>query len=219
MQSRTFSAYAVLDNLWDPDTEPVLKLPFWSKGGELHKFKGKGVKAQNWHADGHRCINQGIVALQRKNPKIKKYFYVSTANGASKEFVKFVFHEPGKENGPFIIQYIGNDEILQGHAHGNAKNTARPFVGIESISLERWLKQIKLEDPNAVYKKETHEEEMQRNLKQTPNLRYEGNNEIGISQDALYSIHPIARNSSNELIQAIHRFLNIKLLYVDTHPC
>ena len=35
--------------------------------------------------------------------------------------VKFVFNEPGKENGPFIIQYIGNDKISQAHAHGNAK--------------------------------------------------------------------------------------------------
>ena len=123
--------------------------------------------------------------------------------------MKFVFHEPGKENGPFIIQYIGNDEILQAHAHGNAKNTARPFVRTKPISLERWLKQIKSEDPTAVYKKEIHEEEMPRNLKQIPNLRYEGNNEMGISQDALYSIHAMARNSSKELIQAIHTFSNL----------
>ena len=107
MQSRTFSADAVLENLRDPDTEPVSTLPFRPKGRELYKFKDEGVKAQNWRADGHQWINQGTVALPRKNPKIKKkYFYVSTANGASKDFVKFVFHEPGKENGPFIIQYI-----------------------------------------------------------------------------------------------------------------
>ena len=56
-----------------------------------------------------------------KIQKYKKYFYIATANGASKDFVKFVFHEPGKENGPFIIQYIGNDEISQAHAHGIAK--------------------------------------------------------------------------------------------------
>ena len=63
-----FSADAVLDNLWDPDTEPVSTLPFRSKGGELYKFKGKGVKAQDWRADGHQWINQGVVALPRNNP-------------------------------------------------------------------------------------------------------------------------------------------------------
>ena len=56
-------------------------------------------------------------SLTKEKSKIKK----SISIGASKDFVKFVFHEPGKENGPFIIQYIGNDEISQAHAHGNAK--------------------------------------------------------------------------------------------------
>ena len=140
MQSRTFSADAVLENLPDQDTEPVSTLPFRPKGGELYKVKGEGVKAQDWRADGHRWITQGTVALPRKNPKNKeKVFYIATANEASKDFVKFVFHGPGKENGPFIIQYIGNDEISQAQAHGNAKNTARPFVRTKPSSLERWL--------------------------------------------------------------------------------
>ena len=63
-----------------------------------------------------------------------------------------------------------------------------------------------------IYKNEIHEEEMPRNLKQIPNLRYEENNEMGISQDALYSIHAIARNSSNELIQAITRSRTYKVV-------
>ena len=112
------------------------------------------------------------MALPRKNPKIKKkYFYIATENGASKEFVKFVFHEPGHDNGPFLIQYNqghsiecpwynGNDEVLQSLAHGNAKNTARPFVRTKPSSLDTWLKQTKSEDPNAVYKNEIHVEEM-----------------------------------------------------------
>ena len=72
MQTRTFLADAVLENLRDPDTLPVSTLPFRPKGGELYKFKGEGVNAQDWRADGHRWINQGTVALPRKNPKIKK---------------------------------------------------------------------------------------------------------------------------------------------------
>ena len=125
------------------------------------------MKAQDWQADGHCWVNQGTVALPRKNPKIKKkYFYIATENGASKEFVKFVYHEPGQDNGPFLIQYIGNDEISQAHAHGNAKNQARPFVRTKPSSIiMRWLKQTKLEDPNAVYKNKIHEEEMPRNAK------------------------------------------------------
>ena len=47
--------------------------------------------------------NQETVALPRKNP-ILKYFYTATRNGASKENVKLVFHEPGKENGRSIYK-------------------------------------------------------------------------------------------------------------------
>ena len=149
-QFRNFSAEAIIENLRDPDTDPVTSLPFRPKGGELYKFQAEGAKAQDWRADGHRWINQGTVALPTKNPKIKKkYFYIATENGASKEFVKFVFHEPGHDNGPFLIQYIENDEVSQSLAHGNAKNTARPFVRTKPSSLERWLKQTKSEDPNA----------------------------------------------------------------------
>ena len=129
-----------------------------------------------------------------------------------------------------MIQYIGNDEISQAHAHGNAKNQARPFVRTKPSSLERWLKQTKSEDPNAVYKNEIHEEEMPRNLKQIQNLRYKGNNEMRISRDALFNIHAIARDSSNEFIHSIHTFPNLvvicghslmldeleKVLYFDT---
>ena len=149
------------------------------------------------------------MALPRKNPKIKKkYFYIATENGASKEFVKFVFHEPGQDNGPFLIQYIGIDEVSKSLAHGNAKNTARPFVKTKPSYLDRWLKQTKSEDPNAVYKNEIHEEEMPRNLKQIQTLRYKGNNEMRISRDAL-NIHAIAWDSSNEFIHAIRTFPNL----------
>ena len=40
---------------------------------------------------------------KEKSQNKKKYFYIATANEALIEFVKFVFHEPGKENSPFII--------------------------------------------------------------------------------------------------------------------
>ena len=80
-QLRIFSADAIIENLRHADTEPVSTLPFRPKGGELYKFKAEGVKAQDWRADSHRWVNQGTVALPRKNPKIKKkYFYIATEN-------------------------------------------------------------------------------------------------------------------------------------------
>ena len=45
-----FSAETILENLRDPEAEHVSSLP---KGGELFLFKGKGVTAQDWWADGH----------------------------------------------------------------------------------------------------------------------------------------------------------------------
>ena len=64
---------------------------------------------------------------------------MATKNGTLKEFGKFVFHERGKENGPFIIQNLGNYEISQTHALGIAKNTARRSVRTKPSSLERLL--------------------------------------------------------------------------------
>ena len=61
-------------------------------------------------------------------------------------------------------------------------------------------------------KKETHEEEMPRNLKQFQNLRYKGKNEMRISRDALFNIHAIARDSSNEFIHSIHTFPNLVVI-------
>ena len=62
-QFRYFSAESIIENLRDPDTEPVTSLPFHPKGGELYKFKAEVAKAQDWRADSHRWINQGTVAL------------------------------------------------------------------------------------------------------------------------------------------------------------
>ena len=77
LQFRTISADAIIENLRHADTEPVSTLPFRPKGGELYKFKAEGMKAQDWRAGGHRWVNQGTVALPRKNLKIKKkYFYM-----------------------------------------------------------------------------------------------------------------------------------------------
>lgn len=201
-----FSAAAILEILQNTaEVDVVQAIPFRPKGGELFCFKADGLKAQDWRADGHRWINQGTVGLPRRDPKLKKkYFYIATESGASKEFMKFVFHEPGKDAGPFIINYIGDETASQPHAHGNSKNSEKPFIRTKPSALEKWLKQTKAKDPNAVYKKEVHEEEMPRNLKQIQNLRYKGNNEMRISRDAIYNIHAIARDTNNQFVHVIH---------------
>ena len=120
------------------------------------------------------------LALPRKNPKIKKYFYITPANGASKECeICFPLTWKGKRS-------IHNTIYCKWWNFASAcprecKNTDRPFVRTKPKSLERWLKQTKSEDPNAVYRNEIHEEEMPRNLKQIQNLRYKGKNEMRMS--------------------------------------
>ena len=61
-----FLAEAILENLRDPEAEPVSSLPFCPKGGEHFLFKGKGVKTKEWWADVHQWINQGTAASPRK---------------------------------------------------------------------------------------------------------------------------------------------------------
>ena len=119
--------------------------------------KRKGtIQVQRWRSEGTELAcgwspmdqSRNCSLTQEKSKIKKKYFYVSTANGASKDFVKFVFHEPGKENGPFIIQYIWKWwNVASACPRQCKKNTARPFVRTKPSSLERWLKQTKSEDP------------------------------------------------------------------------
>ncbi|KAK3083674.1 hypothetical protein FSP39_001254 [Pinctada imbricata] len=204
-----------------PDGTPYLAKRFGDevgpiprpKGGETWVYQGEGSKSQDWRADGHRWVNQGTVGLPRKNPRLKKkYFYIQTENGASKDFVKFVYHEPNSNNGPFFIHYIGNEEASKPLTHGNSKNE-RAFIRSKPSSLDKWLTKTKTEDPNIVYKKEVQDEEEQpRNLKQLQNLRHKGNTELRISRDALYNLHALARDTSNQFIHVINTFPNLVVI-------
>jgi len=120
------------------NTDPLNEIPFRPKGGETFLFQGGPSKLQDWRADGHRWINQGTVGLPRSNPKLKKkYFYIHTENGASKEFTKCVYHEPDHTDGPFLIQDCGNDDISQPLPHGNSKED-KPFIRSKPSSLDKW---------------------------------------------------------------------------------
>lgn len=194
-------------------TDPVKTIPLRPKGGESWVFKGDIGKTQDWRADGYRWVNQGTVGLPRSNPRLKKkYFYIFTENGASKEFTKCVYHEPLNNDGPFFIYYDGNDQVAQPIAHGNAKNNEKPFIRSKPSSIDSWLTKTKTEDPNLVYKKEVQSDEAPRNLKQLQNLRYKGNNELRISRDALYNIHALARDTSNQFIHFIQTYPDLVVI-------
>lgn len=75
--------------------------------------------------------------------------------------------------------------------------------------MEKRLKETKTEDPSAVYKKEVHEEEMPRKLKQLQNLRYKGNSEMRIFLDTMYDMQALARDTSNQLINIIQTHSNL----------
>ena len=77
MQSRTFSADAVLENLRDPDTEPVSTLPFRPKVGELYKFKGEGVMDCAYQNNSDDCglyaIANAVAAAFGIDPTTQEY--------------------------------------------------------------------------------------------------------------------------------------------------
>ena len=101
-------------------------------------FQGGPSKLQDWPADDHRWINQGIVGLPRSNPKLKKtYFYIHTENGASKAFTKCVYNEPDNTDRPFLkFSNCGNDDISQPLPHGNSKED-KPFIRSKPSSLNK----------------------------------------------------------------------------------
>lgn len=128
---------------------------------------------------------------------VKKYFYIKKLEGgASKEFVRYVFHlqDPTK----FLIHYVGDSVASEEHPHGNQKKNRdiRKFFRTKPSSLNEWAKQCEVENPNKTYKLEVAKEkdnvkvtDKPRDLKQLQNARHKFSSGQRLSRDGLYNLH------------------------------
>ena len=139
------------------EDDSVNRLPFRPTGGAVFKYFNR-EGPQDWRADGHRWINQGTTSLPRRDPLVKKnYFYIQTeSGGASKSFIRSVFFLPNdKDNGPFLIQYLGDSTASKLLAHRNTKTEkATMFVRTKPSKVKVWKQKVETEDAHVLYKKE-----------------------------------------------------------------
>ena len=189
------------------EDDSVNRLPFRPTGGAVFKYFNR-EGPQDWRADGHRWINQGTTSLPRRDPLVKKnYFYIQTeSGGASKSFIRSVFFLPNdKDNGPFLIQYLGDSTASKLLAHRNTKTEkATMFVRTKPSKVKVWKQKVETEDAHVLYKKEVArqieneedpvEEEIlgkPRNVEQLRNLKRKVNRQQRLTWDELYNVHEI----------------------------
>ena len=112
------------------------------------------LKIDDWRADQVRWINNGVTALPRKNPVLKKsYFVLDTPNGPSKSFHAMACLPADRLERVTLIHYIGNEENVSKFVHRNAE-ISNPFVRTCPTYLKKCTSECKENKANVVYKKE-----------------------------------------------------------------
>ena len=105
-------------------------------GGEVYLFQptDKG-EAQDWRSDGHRWYNNTRMNMPKGNPVVTKvYFYLETEQGINKEFRKQVFFKINSSLGPFLIHYIGDEQVSVPRSDGNSLIQTKLFFSHTPIS-------------------------------------------------------------------------------------
>ena len=164
----------------------------------------------DWRADQIRWINNGVTALPRKDPVLKKsYFVMDTPNGPSKSFQQHAYQLIGSKE-ITVIHYIGDETSITKFAHRNGKDSI-PFVQTCPSYLKKCATECKLSKANVVYKREVAQMSCQperihpRNMKQLRNLRFNQLHQTRILKDELYNLHEIAYDTTR-FVQKITTF-------------
>ena len=166
-------------------------------GGEVYLYKSTSkAKTNDWKADGHRWINNGITKLPRKDPKIyKTYFYLQTKEGMNKNFKKMVFQLPS-DTTLSLIHYIGDESLSIPTSHGNALKQTKLFIRTKPSLLEEIEDKIEHQIPNKIYKDKVADAtkivDAPRNLKQVQNIKEKLKQKTRASRDAISNCHEIA---------------------------
>jgi hypothetical protein len=127
------------------------RTPFRPKGGEVYIFKPSGAITMNdWRADGHSWINNGVRKLPRKEPVLtKSYFLLNTGKGVStKNFRK----EAYQLQGVVLLHYIGDETLSVSMPHGNSKKQTKIFIRTKPSVVEKLAVNLQYQEPHKVYK-------------------------------------------------------------------
>lgn len=76
----------------------------------------------DWRADGYRWFQNGTKLVPRREPKVRKIYFVSlTQDGQNKEFVRHAFYLVDGDQKNVLVHYIGDESTASEFPHGNAK--------------------------------------------------------------------------------------------------
>ena len=169
----------------------------------------------DWKCDQHRWVNNKVARLPKKNPVIKKtYFVLDSPIGPCNEFKKHAY-ELLPSNNYVLIHYLGDEKASIPFAHRNKKNnTDQPFIRTCPSTIETMKNECKTSTAAKVYRKGvvmgsglSHQSVMQpKNYQQADNLRNRHLRLQRISHDSLYSIHELAI----DIPEFVHK--------IETHP-
>ena len=156
--------------------------------------------ADDWRCDGYRWYQNGIKNIPRKNPVIKKtYFILKTPTGTSNNFKRHAYQLLNAAKPFVLIQYLGNHECAIQYPHKNVKSGSHPHIRTCTSVLEK-IADVK-EYPSTVYQREVANTDSPcssqavlkpRNIKQVQNVHYKAKQKMRLSHDALYNLHELA---------------------------
>ena len=169
----------------------------------------------DWKSDQYRWNNNKVAKLPKKNPLLKKTYFVSDSpTGPCSGFRKHAY-ELLPSNNYVLIHYLGDEKTFIPFAHRNKKNnTDQPFIRTCPSTIERIKNECKTTTAKKVYRNNimtNHSPSYQsvfqpKNYQQVENLRNKYLKQQRISHDSLYNIHELAI----DLPEFVHR--------IETHP-
>ena len=110
--------------------------------------------ADDWKCDQYHWINDGVAKLPKKDPVVKKtYFLCDTPTGPSAEF-KWHAYEFIPANNYVLVHYLGNENIAIAFPHGNSKqNTRKAYVRTCPSVMEKMKTECNFSTAKKVYHK------------------------------------------------------------------
>ena len=157
--------------------------------------------ADDWKCDQYRWINDGVAKLPKKDPVVKKtYFLCDTPTGPSTEFKRHAY-ELIPANNYVLVHYLGNENIAIAFPHGNSKqNTRKAYVRTCPSVMEKMKTECNLSTAKKVYHKNIMTDHLPsyqsvfqpRNYQQVENLRNQYLQQKRISHDSLFNVHELA---------------------------
>ena len=97
----------------------------------------------DWKCDHHRWVNNKVARLPKKDPFMKKTYFVSDSpTGPCNDFRKHAY-ELIPPNNYVLIHYLGDEKAALPFAHRNSKNTEQVFIRTCPSTMEKMKNECK----------------------------------------------------------------------------